>query len=271
MHTATGQATEMATAMVAFQNWRERMKAPDAPEYERIGALHYGKVFLQGDDALVRRLAASYYLWIANRFMSPKAPIFTDKVAMKARSILATHFFNMDGDWDNWAFSEDLIVDHDKRLLFDLTDFLCCAQKGIAQGIDWYKWNFWFIDTSLSANSEKSYRDDRVISDFLNRVLWCLFSREKDDSTRAAIQRTFMSYRNIIISEIFLRAPWQLLPFALERGDTDILETLQCEIPERYPRAFDKRIDKTCERIQDSPYLALPTRSEVLLILRSRL
>lgn len=258
--------------MIEFNAWRDRFSVSDRLNYEALGALHHGKKFIQDKDVDVCREAIGFYLWVANHFANPKPEILSsEEMEKKARSVLATHFFKMPLDWSSWSYRDAISINAGNSPMPFLIGFLCCAREGIDQKLDWFRWNYLFVDDMIASDDEKQYKVDRTISTFLSRILWLILQKEQENPYFKKVRDAFLPHRTDIVTEVFLRAPWQLLPFRPGKGDVELFEVLQVELPEPYPRKFDAQVYDMCEgRLQNLPYIALPTRAEVLLILKSR-
>jgi len=257
------------TDMASYEKWSERFADPQITLDEVLGLLHGGARFFDSEDDEVRILVILRYLRFADAFSgnSPMCEWNTDEFKKKARSVLVSRFFKISGPWYDWYYWKDLCDQRADLLRIDFISFLCCAREAMMKGKNFWEWNYFFRDSSI-VGQEKEYRDDCVISDFFYALVMIILSDPKPSQQAESIYRLKEqlggTYHDIILAEIFIRAPWILLIYDLPSGDVAFLEKLHVDVPETFPRAFNAQI-------QGMPYHALTTQSETLIVLRSRL
>ncbi len=137
-----------------------------------------------------------------------------------------------------------------------------------------------FVDDAFASRSKydaKTQHEDETISGFLSHLLWVFLQSitPHSERRRADLKRVLeFYYTNEILLEIFIRAPWQLLPFRMDREWVAMFQKDLKKYPEAFPRVWrpDDIANRMCAgRHHDLPYVTSPTRHEVLTILKSRM
>ncbi|HEY9480784.1 MAG TPA: hypothetical protein VIR98_00955 [Candidatus Paceibacterota bacterium] len=272
----------LAVSTLGYQEWKKRLLDGDENSliHEKLGALQHGSVFFgaTGDNGDPIAL----YLALADRFMTndiyPLPNWIKDaEVMAKARSVLVKHFFKVHPVIDYWNFIT--VVAFSPDLLPVLIHFLCSARRGIAKRIDFFKWNYQFVDDAYAERSKhdaKQQHEDKTISSFLSHLLWLLMQgiTPHSEQRRLDLKKALKPYEKDILLEIFIRAPWQLLPFRMDKEWVEVFEKDLKQYPEVHPRTFEDKVnsdDRMCNyRHHDLPSVAAPTRAEVLTVLKSR-